>query len=160
MTAFALDRQDRRLKLVLAVLLLILLLLQVRLWSGAGSLAHIDQLDREIVVQQADNFLLMERNDAMRQEVNDLKNGMDAIEERARSRLGLIRKGETFILITERDPTPLGREQGASNALIQENPDLRVQQDSVTDEVLMETLPPSLDTDELERDPVGVDPIP
>jgi cell division protein FtsB len=160
MTAFTLDRQDRRLKLVLAVLLLILLLLQVRLWSGAGSLAHIDQLDREIVVQQADNFLLMERNESLRQEVNDLKNGMDAIEERARSRLGLIRKGETFILITERDPTPLGREQGASNALMPENPDLRVQQESVTDEVLMETLPPSLDTDELERDPVVVDPIP
>jgi len=160
MTAFTLDRQDRRLKLVLAVLLLILLLLQVRLWSGAGSLAHIDQLDREIVVQQADNFLLMERNDAMRQEVNDLKNGMDAIEERARSRLGLIRKGETFILITERDPTPPGREQGTSNALMPENPDLRVQEDSGTDEVLMETLPPSLDTDELERDPVVVDPIP
>lgn len=88
-------------KLVLVALLLVLLLLQVRLWSGAGSLADIDRLEREIARQQADNAVLQERNAAQRQEVEDLKNGLDSIEERARSELGLIRKGETFILIVD-----------------------------------------------------------
>lgn len=90
-------------KLLLAGLLLILLLLQARLWSGQGSLADIDRLEREIVEQQLDNAKLAERNEAQRQEVSDLKNGLDAVEERARNELGLIRKGETFVLIVEED---------------------------------------------------------
>jgi cell division protein FtsB len=102
-TASYRDPQGRRLKLVLAVLLLVLLLLQVRLWSGTGSLAHINRLEHQIEEQQADNGRLAERNEAQRQEVSDLKNGVDSIEERARSELGLIRKGETFVLVVERD---------------------------------------------------------
>jgi cell division protein FtsB len=150
MTAVFRDRQDRHLKLVLAVLLLVLLLLQVRLWSGAGSLADIDRLQREIALQQRDNAVLQERNEAQRQEVNDLKSGVDSIEERARSELGLIRKGETFVLIVDKaqppvvEPAPVAaRLPAGEEALL----------DSAVD-----TLPP--DEDELLSDSAAVDSIP
>ena len=106
-------------KLVLAVLLLILLLLQVRLWSGAGSLADIDRLQREIDQQQAENAGLLERNEALREEVDDLKNGVDSIEERARSELGLSRRGETFVLVvdSERERAAAARAEAATDTV-------------------------------------------
>lgn len=90
-------------KLILFALVFILILLQVRLWSGAGSFSEIDRLSDEIAVQEAENAKLAQRNEALREEVNDLKTGLDSIEERARSELGLIRKGETFYLIVEEE---------------------------------------------------------
>ncbi len=151
MTAFYLDRQERRLKLVLAVLLLILLLLQVRLWSGAGSLADIDRLGREIEVQQSDNALLQERNEALRKEVSDLKNGMDSIEERARSKLGLVRKGETFILIVdgEQAANPAAAAPGVNAPLPEQ----------FEDESVVETLPPPPE-EAAAIDPATVAPLP
>jgi len=93
-------------KILLLVLCAVLVLLQVQLWTGEGSITDIKRLDREIVVQTAANQQLQKRNDALKQEVNDLKNGLDSIEERARSELGLIKKGETFYLILEDEPAP------------------------------------------------------
>jgi len=92
-------------KTLLAVLALLLLLLQTKLWQGEGSLSDIWRLDREIAAQSQANQQLQRRNDALLQEVNDLKNGLDSIEERARSELGLIKKGETFYLILD-EPAP------------------------------------------------------
>lgn len=92
-------------KTLLGALLLILLLLQVRLWSGTGSLQDMHRLETEILAQEQENAALQARNDLLRQEVADLKTGQDAIEERARNELGLIRKGETYYLITD-EPGP------------------------------------------------------
>jgi cell division protein FtsB len=88
-------------RFLLLTLLLILLVLQYRLWVGEGSLAEVHQLKKEIESQKADLERLRERNRALQAEVQDLKQGLEAIEERARSELGMIREGETFYQIIE-----------------------------------------------------------
>jgi cell division protein FtsB len=93
-------------KTLLLVLAALLVLLQTQLWWGEGSLTDIQRLDGEIAEQDAANQQLKTRNDALLQEVNDLKNGLDSVEERARSELGLIKKGETFYLILDDEPAP------------------------------------------------------
>lgn len=147
-------------KLVLAVLLVILLLLQVRLWSGAGSLADINRLEGEITVQQSDNALLVERNEALREEVNDLKNGLDSIEERARSQLGLVRKGETFILVVDKEDARPATGDGSAvtrdaGALVTPAP---VTLDAAVIESGLDTLPPPVASDERTAVPAAVDP--
>jgi cell division protein FtsB len=89
------------LKILIAALILILIGLQVRLWTGTGSFADIDRLDDRVEVQAEENAALEELNDELYKEVDELKTGMDAIEERARNELGLIKEGETFFLIVE-----------------------------------------------------------
>lgn len=91
-------------KAVLAILLCVLVMLQLRLWIGAGSVADIVRLEAAIAEQGGKNAELEARNDALLEEVSDLRNGLDSIEERARNELGLIRQGETFYLIVEDDP--------------------------------------------------------
>lgn len=86
----------------LTILLIALLLgLQYKLWVGEGSLAEIWSLHQAGEVQREENAGLKERNAALEAEVHDLKQGLDAIEERARSELGMIKDGETFYQIVE-----------------------------------------------------------
>lgn len=86
----------------LTILLIALLLgLQYKLWVGEGSLAEIWSLHQAGEVQREENAGLKERNAALEAEVQDLKQGLDAIEERARSELGMIKDGETFYQIVE-----------------------------------------------------------
>jgi cell division protein FtsB len=89
------------LRWVLLVLALILAALQVRLWVGEGSLGEITVLRREIREQQLELERLRERNRALQAEVEDLKRGLEAIEERARSEMGMIKEGEVFYQIVE-----------------------------------------------------------
>lgn len=86
---------------MLLVLALILAALQVRLWVGEGSLGEITVLRREIREQQLELERLRERNRALQAEVEDLKRGLEAIEERARSEMGMIKEGEVFYQIVE-----------------------------------------------------------
>ena len=86
---------------LVAILLLLLLLLQYDLWVGDGSLATVWRLQKNIESQQAENAALKERNRALEAEVRDLKTGTDAVEERARNELGMIREGETYIQVIE-----------------------------------------------------------
>jgi len=88
-------------KKVLATLVLLLVLLQVRLWTGAGSVSEIRLLESGIDGQVVENVGLELRNQELKDEVSDLRTGLDAIEERARSELGLIRRGETFFLMVD-----------------------------------------------------------
>ena len=81
------------LSLVLAGLLLAL---QYPLWIGKGSWMRVRELDRQLVAQREANVRLKARNDALDAEVRDLKQGHEALEERARLELGMIRKDETF----------------------------------------------------------------
>lgn len=94
-------------KAILAMLLLVLLVLQVRLWFGAGSVAEIVRLENAIDAQNAENVQLEARNGVVMEDVSDLRNGLDSIEERARNELGLIRQGETFYLIVDEEPKTL-----------------------------------------------------
>lgn len=75
--------------------------LQVRLWSGEGSITHIWALQDAIEEQSFENDRLKDRNQVLDAEVQDLKSGLESIEERARSELGMIKKGETFYLLVE-----------------------------------------------------------
>lgn len=88
---------------VLGLLLLVLVLLQIRLWRGEGSLSDIDRLEGEITKQAEANKVLEARNDGLLGEVSDLKTGLDSVEEHARSELGLIKQGETYYLIVDKD---------------------------------------------------------
>jgi len=90
---------------LVAVLLLLLLLLQYDLWVGEGSLATVRRLQNAIEAQQVENASLQARNRALEAEVRDLKTGTEAVEERARSELGMVKEGETFIQVIE-DETP------------------------------------------------------
>jgi cell division protein FtsB len=74
----------------------LLLALQVALWIGKGSWMKVWELDRQLVAQRDGNARLKARNDALDAEVRDLKQGLDALEERARLELGMIRKDEIF----------------------------------------------------------------
>ncbi len=88
---------------ILILLLLFLAGLQYRLWIGQGSWEQIVTLERDIEQRKLINERLRGRNKVLEHEVRDLKNGMDSVEERARSELGLIKKGETFYLIVDKE---------------------------------------------------------
>ncbi len=89
-------------RLLIALLLLLLAALQYRLWLGDGGLRELWSLREAVARQAADDERRQARNRALLAEVRDLRSGQAAIEERARSRLGMIRRGETFYRIIER----------------------------------------------------------
>jgi len=84
-------------KILLAILVLMLIALQYRLWFGDGSLSEVVQLTRELEIQKQRLHQLEERNRILEAQVLDLQNGLDAFEEKARNDLGMIKEGETFI---------------------------------------------------------------
>ncbi|WP_255747112.1 cell division protein FtsB [Lysobacter sp. CFH 32150] len=90
------------------VLLLIALLawLQYRLWFGSGGNREVAALQQQVQQQTRDNAGLKQRNEALAAEVEDLKSGEAAVEERARSELGMIKPGETFYRVVETEPAP------------------------------------------------------
>ncbi len=88
-------------RIITGILVLLFVLLQYDLWVGEGSLASAWRLQQAVKTQQQENDRLKERNTALAAEVVDLKQGLDAIEERARSELGMIKEGETFIQVVE-----------------------------------------------------------
>lgn len=87
--------------MIIAILFLLLLVLQLRLWVGDSSVREVWRLQTAVEQQQQENQRLKERNQALEAEVDDLKQGVDAIEERARSELGMIKKDETFYQVIE-----------------------------------------------------------
>jgi cell division protein FtsB len=86
---------------VLPILLVALAALQYRLWVGEGSLGEITLLRRQIAEQRAEMERLRERNRALQAEVEDLKGGLEAIEERARTEMGMVKPGEVFFQLVE-----------------------------------------------------------
>jgi cell division protein FtsB len=93
-------------RIVIAILLLLLVLLQYRLWVGPGSLAEVNNLKHEIAELREELVGLRERNRSLQAEVVDLRSGQSAIEERARSELGMIKNGETFYQVIQPPGTP------------------------------------------------------
>ncbi len=95
-------------KWLASVLLAIVLLLQYRLWLSGDGVSELRRLAAAVEAQKADNTQLEERNQQLVAEVQDLKAGMAAIEERARSELGMIGRHETFYqVVPERPRTSL-----------------------------------------------------
>lgn len=93
-------------KALAALLAGLVLALQYPLWFGKGGWLKVRELDRQLAAQRATNDTLKARNDALDAEVRDLKQGLDAIEERARTELGMIRQDEVFYQVVTPPPTP------------------------------------------------------
>ena len=91
----------RILSIVFAALIV---LLQYPLWLGKGGWLRVWEIDRQVNAQKGGNAALRVRNDALDAEVRDLKQGYDAIEERARYELGMIRQDEIFFHVMEKMP--------------------------------------------------------
>jgi cell division protein FtsB len=83
-------------KWLTAALAVSVLLLQYRVWLSADGVREVARLKHAVAAQRAENEGLTERNKQLAAEVRDLKTGMDALEERARSDLGMIARNETF----------------------------------------------------------------
>ena len=92
---------SRWLQLVLVALIALLALLQYRLWRGEGGRRSVAALHEQVDQQAHENEGLRQRNAALAAEVEDLKSGEAAVEERARSELGMIKPGETFYRVVE-----------------------------------------------------------
>jgi len=83
-------------KALAAVLAVLVLALQYPLWFGKGGWTRVRDLERNLAQQHEANARLKARNDALDAEVRDLKEGNEAIEERARLELGMVKRDETF----------------------------------------------------------------
>ena len=88
---------------IAVILGLLFFILQYELWFGEGSLATAWRLQNEIEQQKIENKKLSQRNQSLLAEVNDLREGDTAIEERARNELGMIKKGETYIQVVDQN---------------------------------------------------------
>lgn len=86
-------------RLIWTILIILLLGLQYRLWMGEPSLPDVWQVKEDIAEQKRINQELLERNRRLEAEVQDLKRGLSALEERARSEMGMIGEGETFFQV-------------------------------------------------------------
>jgi cell division protein FtsB len=93
----------RVLGIVLAVLIV---LIQYPLWLGKGGWVRAWDNERQLAAQRAHNQRLQARNVALEAEARDLKEGSEALEERARFELGMVRKDEVFVQIVEPRPDP------------------------------------------------------
>jgi len=91
-------------RLLMMVLAVVFVLLQARLWFSNGGLREVWHLEAEVARRVEDNGRLAARNSALEAEVRDLKQGLAAAEERARTELGMIHSGETFYQIAPAAP--------------------------------------------------------
>ena len=96
----------RWLRVLLVLLVALFAFLQYRLWLGEGGRRSVAALREQVEQQERENGGLQQRNDALAAEVEDLKSGEAAVEERARSELGMIRPGETFYRVVEPQGAP------------------------------------------------------
>ncbi len=88
-------------KWLLAILTIMLLVTQFRLWVGEGSLAEVTRLKRLLAQQQEKNTALARENRQLLREVRSLKEGTDGVEAKARYDLGLIKEGETLFIFLD-----------------------------------------------------------
>ena len=88
-------------KILSYALIALLVAIQYPLWLGKGGWTRVWELDRQLEAQRVQTARLKTRNDALDAEVRDLKQGMEALEERARMDLGMIRKDEVFYQVVK-----------------------------------------------------------
>jgi len=93
-------------KLLSIILMLLIGLIQYPLWLGKGSWFRVWEVDRQIAAQREVNAKLLARNNALDADVRSLKQGLEAIEERARSELGMIKQDEIFFQLLDGKSTP------------------------------------------------------
>ena len=94
-------------RILTLILVLLIAFIQYPLWVGKGSWLSVWKSDAELGKQQQANKQLETRNASLAAEVRDLKTGYDAIEERARNELGMIKQDEVFFQILDKPALPL-----------------------------------------------------
>jgi cell division protein FtsB len=87
---------------LLVILVLLLVALQLKMWFGEGGYRDVQRLALRVEEQARENETLAQRNRELQAEVEDLRQGLEAIEERARSELGLIKENEEFYQVVPR----------------------------------------------------------
>jgi cell division protein FtsB len=100
------------LRYVALILLILLIALELKLWTGDGGMREVWRLEQRLNEQKKENAKLKQRNEELAAEVQDLKSGKEAIEERARSELGLIKPGEVFYQVVEPQPSEKKADNG------------------------------------------------
>ena len=88
-------------KVLIVVLVLLLAALQYKLWFAGGGVRDVHHIKTQVDAKIAGNTLLEQRNAALAAEVEDLKQGGEAIEERARNDLGMVKKGERYYQVVD-----------------------------------------------------------
>jgi cell division protein FtsB len=101
-------------RVVTYILLVLLLLLQYSLWLGKGSWLKVWDMDKQVEAQRQINDVNQKRNASLDAEVRDLKRGTDALEERARSELGMVKPGEIFFQVVGEDTATASNATAAS----------------------------------------------
>ncbi len=91
-------------KVLAAVLAALIVLLQFALWLGKGGWLRVWDMDRQVQAQKDQNAKAQKRNAALDAEVRDLKQGLEAVEERARYELGMVKPDEVFFQVLEPKP--------------------------------------------------------
>jgi cell division protein FtsB len=89
-----------RSRIVPIILVLLLLIVQWQLWTGRGSVRDVAQLQEKLIQQKEANARAALANERLANEVNDLKEGLEMVEERARQELGMVKPNEVFVQIT------------------------------------------------------------
>jgi cell division protein FtsB len=84
----------------------LILVLQYPMWLGKGGWLQVREYDRQLAEQREENAKLKARNEALDADVRDLKTGYEAVEERARSELGMIRQDEVFFQLQPAGSAP------------------------------------------------------
>ena len=92
-------------RIVTLVLIVVLILLQFKLWLGEGGYTEVKRLETRVEAQRQQNDQLFQRNAELQAEVEDLRERLDAVEERARNELGLIKPGEKFYQVVPPPPS-------------------------------------------------------
>lgn len=88
-------------RLIPAVLIALLAIIQVQLWLGRGGLPTVSELERELQQQKMANEEARRKIEQLSAEVNDLKEGLNMVEERARQELGMVKPNEIFVQIAK-----------------------------------------------------------
>jgi cell division protein FtsB len=88
-------------RIVPAILMALLLIFHAQLWMGRGSIVNVRDLQQRLTVQEAKNAKAQARNDQLSAEVRDLKEGLEMVEEKARSELGMVKPNEIFVQVTQ-----------------------------------------------------------
>lgn len=91
-------------RIVTLVLLVLFVLLQFKLWLGEGGFTEVARLETRVESQRQQNDDLLQRNAELRAEVEDLRERLEAVEERARNELGLIKPAEQFYQVVPSPP--------------------------------------------------------
>jgi len=88
-------------RLVPAILIALLLIVHAQLWFGRGSVRNVSEMQKKLEAQKAANAQAQQANDRLASEVRDLKEGLEMVEEKARSELGMVKPNEIFVNVAK-----------------------------------------------------------